>query len=121
MHDAGEPSGGGGDHGGGVLAAGLAGEALDRAGDGDGGDDAATAIMTTDTVAKEAAHTDDAGWCIGGMTKGAGMIAPSMATSRTGSTSRVPRLGSRVRASPPRPSSSAMTARNSAAKSSDSA
>ncbi|GEL19844.1 bifunctional glutamate N-acetyltransferase/amino-acid acetyltransferase ArgJ [Pseudonocardia asaccharolytica] len=41
---------------------------------------AATAIMTTDTVAKQAAHTDAAGWCIGGLTKGAGMIAPSMAT-----------------------------------------
>ena len=44
---------------------------------------AATAIMTTDTVAKEAAHTGAAGWCIGGTTKGAGMIAPSMATMLT--------------------------------------
>lgn len=44
---------------------------------------AATAIMTTDTVAKQAAHTDDAGWSIGGTTKGAGMIAPSMATMLT--------------------------------------
>src|SRR4029450_8635705 len=35
---------------------------------------AATAIMTTDTVAKHAAHTDHAGWTIGGTTKGAGMI-----------------------------------------------
>ncbi|WP_214368016.1 bifunctional glutamate N-acetyltransferase/amino-acid acetyltransferase ArgJ [Pseudonocardia sp. H11422] len=41
---------------------------------------AATAIMTTDTVAKQAAHSDAAGWSIGGLTKGAGMIAPSMAT-----------------------------------------
>ena len=41
---------------------------------------AATAIMTTDTVAKEAAHGDPAGWSVGGLTKGAGMIAPSMAT-----------------------------------------
>jgi glutamate N-acetyltransferase / amino-acid N-acetyltransferase len=41
---------------------------------------AATAIMTTDTVAKQSAHTDAAGWSVGGMTKGAGMIAPSMAT-----------------------------------------
>jgi glutamate N-acetyltransferase/amino-acid N-acetyltransferase len=39
--------------------------------------------MTTDTVAKEAAHTDAAGWIIGGTTKGAGMIAPSMATMLT--------------------------------------
>ncbi len=44
---------------------------------------AATAIMTTDTVAKQAAHTDDTGWSIGGTTKGAGMIAPSMATMLT--------------------------------------
>jgi glutamate N-acetyltransferase/amino-acid N-acetyltransferase len=36
--------------------------------------------MTTDTVTKEAAHTDPAGWSIGGTAKGAGMIAPSMAT-----------------------------------------
>jgi glutamate N-acetyltransferase/amino-acid N-acetyltransferase len=41
---------------------------------------AATAIMTTDTVAKQAAHTDGAGWTVGGTAKGAGMIAPSMAT-----------------------------------------
>ena len=44
---------------------------------------AATAIMTTDTVAKTVAHSDSAGWRIGGMTKGAGMIAPSMATMLT--------------------------------------
>jgi glutamate N-acetyltransferase/amino-acid N-acetyltransferase len=44
---------------------------------------AATAVMTTDTVAKEAAHADVAGWRIGGLTKGAGMIAPSMATMLT--------------------------------------
>lgn len=41
---------------------------------------AATAVMTTDTVAKQAARTDPAGWTVGGFTKGAGMIAPSMAT-----------------------------------------
>jgi glutamate N-acetyltransferase / amino-acid N-acetyltransferase len=46
----------------------------------DAGRAAATAIMTTDTVAKEAAHADPAGWSVGGITKGAGMIAPSMAT-----------------------------------------
>ncbi|WP_314650673.1 bifunctional glutamate N-acetyltransferase/amino-acid acetyltransferase ArgJ [uncultured Microbacterium sp.] len=45
----------------------------------DGGDDAAAAIMTTDTVAKTAvAHGD--GWTIGGMAKGAGMLAPGLAT-----------------------------------------
>ncbi|MFI5427823.1 bifunctional glutamate N-acetyltransferase/amino-acid acetyltransferase ArgJ [Aeromicrobium sp. UC242_57] len=45
----------------------------------EGGRDAATAIMTTDTVAKEAvAHGD--GWTVGGMAKGAGMLAPALAT-----------------------------------------
>jgi len=39
--------------------------------------------MTTDTVAKQAAYTDVTGWSIGGTTKGAGMIAPSMATMLT--------------------------------------
>jgi glutamate N-acetyltransferase/amino-acid N-acetyltransferase len=41
---------------------------------------AATAIMTTDTVAKQSARVHPSGWRIGGMAKGAGMIAPSMAT-----------------------------------------
>lgn len=44
-----------------------------------GGSDAAHAIMTTDTVAKQAAATLD-GWSIGGMAKGAGMLAPELAT-----------------------------------------
>ena len=44
---------------------------------------ASTAIMTTDTVAKQSAYTDITGWSIGGTTKGAGMIAPSMATMLT--------------------------------------
>ncbi|MDT0350000.1 bifunctional glutamate N-acetyltransferase/amino-acid acetyltransferase ArgJ [Pseudonocardia charpentierae] len=44
---------------------------------------ASTAIMTTDTVAKQSAYTDVTGWSIGGTTKGAGMIAPSMATMLT--------------------------------------
>ncbi|MBP6997322.1 MAG: bifunctional glutamate N-acetyltransferase/amino-acid acetyltransferase ArgJ [Phycicoccus sp.] len=44
-----------------------------------GGPDAATAIMTTDTVPKTAvAHRD--GWSVGGMAKGAGMLAPALAT-----------------------------------------
>ncbi|MFL6128243.1 MAG: bifunctional glutamate N-acetyltransferase/amino-acid acetyltransferase ArgJ [Mycobacteriales bacterium] len=46
---------------------------------GTGGDDAATAILTTDTVAKTAAATVD-GWTVGGMAKGAGMLAPGLAT-----------------------------------------
>lgn len=45
----------------------------------DGGDDAAAAIMTTDTVAKTAVVHGD-GWTIGGMAKGAGMLAPGLAT-----------------------------------------
>ncbi|GAB1641597.1 bifunctional glutamate N-acetyltransferase/amino-acid acetyltransferase ArgJ [Krasilnikovia sp. MM14-A1259] len=45
----------------------------------DGGPDAAEAIMTTDTVAKTAVVTGD-GWSVGGMAKGAGMLAPALAT-----------------------------------------
>jgi glutamate N-acetyltransferase/amino-acid N-acetyltransferase len=44
-----------------------------------GGSDAADAIRTTDTVAKTAAVTCD-GWTVGGMAKGAGMLAPALAT-----------------------------------------
>lgn len=45
----------------------------------DGGPDAAVAIMTTDTVSKTAmAHGE--GYVIGGMAKGAGMLAPALAT-----------------------------------------
>ena len=40
---------------------------------------AATAIMTTDTVPKVAGH-DGAGWSMAGMAKGAGMLAPALAT-----------------------------------------
>ena len=45
-----------------------------------GGTSAAEAIRTTDTVAKEAIHTSPDGWTIGGMAKGAGMLAPALAT-----------------------------------------
>lgn len=45
----------------------------------DGGDMAATAIMTTDTVPK-LAEIRSGGYTIGGMAKGAGMIAPALAT-----------------------------------------
>jgi len=45
----------------------------------DGGEAAAEAIMTTDTVPKAAVHTGD-GWVVGGMAKGAGMLAPALAT-----------------------------------------
>jgi glutamate N-acetyltransferase/amino-acid N-acetyltransferase len=46
----------------------------------DGGTDAAQAIMTTDTVPKEATVTSQAGWTVGGMAKGAAMLAPGLAT-----------------------------------------
>ncbi|MDL9938935.1 bifunctional glutamate N-acetyltransferase/amino-acid acetyltransferase ArgJ [Gordonia sp. ABSL1-1] len=45
-----------------------------------GGTDAAYAIMTTDTVPKQAALHHPQGWNVGGMGKGAGMMAPSLAT-----------------------------------------
>ncbi|MFV0452919.1 MAG: bifunctional glutamate N-acetyltransferase/amino-acid acetyltransferase ArgJ [Propioniciclava sp.] len=45
-----------------------------------GGPEAARAIMTTDTVPKEAMVTTQAGWTVGGMAKGAGMLAPALAT-----------------------------------------
>jgi glutamate N-acetyltransferase/amino-acid N-acetyltransferase len=45
----------------------------------DGGLDAATAIMTTDTKPKQAVVSGD-GWVVGGMAKGAGMLAPGLAT-----------------------------------------
>ncbi|HYU84405.1 MAG TPA: bifunctional glutamate N-acetyltransferase/amino-acid acetyltransferase ArgJ [Kribbellaceae bacterium] len=41
---------------------------------------AATAVMTTDNVPKQAALTHPGGWTIGGFAKGAGMCAPNMAT-----------------------------------------
>jgi glutamate N-acetyltransferase / amino-acid N-acetyltransferase len=74
-----------------VCSTGLIGEQLDRrkllagvaaaaaALSADGGADAAAAIMTTDTVAKTAAHSGS-GWSIGGIAKGAGMLAPGLAT-----------------------------------------
>lgn len=46
---------------------------------GDNGHAAAEAIMTTDTVAKEAFVQRD-GWSVGAMGKGVGMLAPSLAT-----------------------------------------
>ncbi len=45
----------------------------------DGGQAAAEAIMTTDSVPKQASFADE-GWSIGGMAKGAGMLAPGLAT-----------------------------------------
>jgi glutamate N-acetyltransferase/amino-acid N-acetyltransferase len=74
-----------------VCSTGLIGEQLDadrlaagveRAADGlssQGGDDAAHAIMTTDTVSKQVVVSRD-GWVVAGMAKGAGMLAPALAT-----------------------------------------
>jgi glutamate N-acetyltransferase/amino-acid N-acetyltransferase len=59
------------------LVAGVAAAA--SALDGDGGADAAAAIMTTDTHPKTVV-VERAGWRVGGMAKGAGMLAPGLAT-----------------------------------------
>ncbi|MGV9263990.1 bifunctional glutamate N-acetyltransferase/amino-acid acetyltransferase ArgJ [Kitasatospora sp. NPDC003701] len=53
----------------------LAAQELDAA----GGEAAAIAIKTTDTVHKTAQVTNN-GWTVGGMAKGAGMLAPGLAT-----------------------------------------
>lgn len=59
------------------LLAGV--EAAYDALDPDGGESAAQAIMTTDSVHKQVV-VEGAGWSIGGMAKGAGMLAPQLAT-----------------------------------------
>ncbi|MFF0273294.1 bifunctional glutamate N-acetyltransferase/amino-acid acetyltransferase ArgJ [Streptomyces sp. NPDC004330] len=59
------------------ITAGIA-RAADRLAD-DGGEDAAVAIKTTDTVHKTAVASRS-GWTVGGMAKGAGMLAPGLAT-----------------------------------------
>jgi len=75
-----------------VCSTGIIGEQLDRqkllSGVGqanellseEGGEEAALAIMTTDTVPKLATIESSSGWRIGGMAKGAGMLAPALAT-----------------------------------------
>ena len=75
-----------------VCSTGLIGEQLDLAKltagveaaaaelSGDAGASAAEAIMTTDSVSKIAHHTSENGWSVGGMAKGAGMLAPGLAT-----------------------------------------
>ncbi|MGW2100252.1 bifunctional glutamate N-acetyltransferase/amino-acid acetyltransferase ArgJ [Streptomyces olivaceoviridis] len=45
-----------------------------------GGEKAAIAIKTTDTVHKTSVVTGAGGWTVGGMAKGAGMLAPGLAT-----------------------------------------
>ena len=62
-----------------LIKAGMKQVALDK----DGGQKLAKAMMTTDTVPKEAAiavRVDDSGFIIGGVAKGAGMIHPNLAT-----------------------------------------
>ena len=61
----------------GLVTAGIGTLAPRRAAD--GGAAAARAIMTTDTVPKQVV-VDGEGWTIGGMAKGAAMLAPNMAT-----------------------------------------
>jgi glutamate N-acetyltransferase/amino-acid N-acetyltransferase len=75
-----------------VCSTGLIGEQLNReklfAGvkdaysslSADGGREAAEAILTTDTVSKLCERKSKDGWSLGAMAKGAGMLAPSLAT-----------------------------------------
>jgi glutamate N-acetyltransferase/amino-acid N-acetyltransferase len=75
-----------------VCSTGLIGEQLDREKllrgvqiaveslASDGGVAASEAIMTTDSVPKRAEAESSSGWRIGGMAKGAGMLAPGLAT-----------------------------------------
>jgi glutamate N-acetyltransferase / amino-acid N-acetyltransferase len=60
-----------------LLTAGV--EQAVRSLNSDGGEDAARAIMTTDTRPKTV-HIVRDGWSVGGMVKGAGMLAPGLAT-----------------------------------------
>jgi glutamate N-acetyltransferase/amino-acid N-acetyltransferase len=62
-----------------VIAAGVPGLVADRGGDTADGTAAAEAIMTTDTRRKETVVRGD-GFVVGGMAKGAAMLAPNMAT-----------------------------------------
>ena len=75
-----------------VCSTGLIGEQLDRAKvlagvnrafqdlSDSGGESAALAIMTTDSVPKLAVRQGSTGWRLGGIAKGAGMLAPGLAT-----------------------------------------
>ena len=62
------------------VLAGVRTVVQDMAGGLSGGDEAAQAIMTTDTVPKQVALHHPGNWTVGGMAKGAGMLAPSLAT-----------------------------------------
>ncbi|CAN5180421.1 bifunctional glutamate N-acetyltransferase/amino-acid acetyltransferase ArgJ [soil metagenome] len=58
----------------------LAGVALAASGLGDHGDEASRAIMTTDSRPKRSVGRGKGGYTVGGMAKGAGMLAPGLAT-----------------------------------------
>ncbi|KAA8969738.1 bifunctional glutamate N-acetyltransferase/amino-acid acetyltransferase ArgJ [Mycobacterium sp.] len=62
------------------MLAGVAAVVQEMAGGLTGGTDAARAIMTTDTVPKQVALHHCGNWSVGAMAKGAGMVAPSLAT-----------------------------------------
>jgi glutamate N-acetyltransferase/amino-acid N-acetyltransferase len=62
------------------VLAGVAEIVHEMAGGLTGGEEAARAIMTTDTVPKQVALHHPGDWTVGGMAKGAGMLAPSLAT-----------------------------------------
>ncbi len=62
------------------VLAGVVAVVHEMAGGITGGDEAARAIMTTDTVPKQVALHHPGNWTVGGMAKGAGMLAPSLAT-----------------------------------------
>ncbi|WP_028933398.1 bifunctional glutamate N-acetyltransferase/amino-acid acetyltransferase ArgJ [Pseudonocardia spinosispora] len=59
---------------------GIAAAAEALAGSDEAGSSAAGAVLTTDTHAKQVDYLDSAGWRVGGFAKGAGMVAPAMAT-----------------------------------------
>src|SRR5699024_4705271 len=61
------------------IEAGVEALASELSTDLEAGTKAAEAIMTTDTVIKQAVYEGD-GWSIGAMAKGVGMMAPSLAT-----------------------------------------
>ncbi len=62
------------------VLAGVADLVHEMAGGITGGEEAARAIMTTDNVPKQVALHHRNNWTVGGMAKGAGMLAPSLAT-----------------------------------------
>jgi glutamate N-acetyltransferase/amino-acid N-acetyltransferase len=62
------------------MLSGVADIVHEMAGGLTGGEEAARAIMTTDKLPKQVALHHPDNWTVGGMAKGAGMLAPSLAT-----------------------------------------